>query len=171
MAPEPSRLQDSFQPNREATNRPLCNTEKPSASYLLHMESGSASTPSGCNDLGVDRNNSLCIPSDSSDPAGSPKTQEIALMPHDPDHTPLAAPDVVPEAHVDAGGESADSANEARPDSHIGGSSSSEADEPDNQVDYMAHFIRSYTAAGLSQSAAKIAGEARRPATRKTQAI
>ena len=25
--PEPSHLQDSFQPNREATNRPLCNTE------------------------------------------------------------------------------------------------------------------------------------------------
>ena len=32
----------------------------------------------------------------------------------------------------------------------------------------MAHFIGSYTAAGFSQSAAEIAGEARRPATRKT---
>ena len=37
MAPEPSCLQDTFQPNREATKRPLCNTEKPSASYLLHI--------------------------------------------------------------------------------------------------------------------------------------
>ena len=108
------------------------------------MESGSASIPSGCNDLGLDRNNSLRVPSDSSDPVGSPKTREISSMPHDPDHTPLAAPDVVSEAHADAGGETADSANEMGPDSHIGGSSSSEADDPDNQIDCMAHFIGSF---------------------------
>ena len=102
------------------------------------------------------------------DPAGSPKTREISSMPYDPDRTPLVTPDVVPEAHVNAGGETADSANETGPDSHTGGSSSSEADNPDNQVDCMAHFIGSYTAVGLWQSAAEIAGETKRPATRKT---
>ena len=68
-------------------------------------------------------------------------------MPHDPDRSPLAPPDVVLEARVDAGGETADSANETGPNTHPGGSSSSEAEDPDNQVDCMAPFIGFYTAA------------------------
>ena len=81
------------------------------------------------------------------------------------DCTPLAAPTLVPSSDV-SGAVLPPSEEGSDPES--GQDSSALDDDQDSEPDCMAAFVQSYTKAGLSAEAAALAGEARRPATRKT---
>lgn len=89
------------------------------------------------------------------------------MLQNDPGLPEMAQTAVVPEAPVPPVGHPADPSPETGPDPS-GGSSSEEGHDQDDSPDCLAAFVESYRAAGLSEQAADMAGEARRPSTRKT---
>ena len=102
---------------------------------------------------------------DSHDPQGPGQALEVQSVQAHVDCTPLAAPTLVPSSDV-SGAVLPPSEEGSDPES--GQDSSALDNDQDSEPDCMAAFVQSYTKAGLSAEAAALAGEARRPATRKT---
>ena len=165
---EPSHLQDSLQPHGSAPDRPVCRQDEPPAPNILQLGSRSQGLRSECNDHQLGQDISICLPSHSADPEGPRETVHFDTVQPHTDSTQVAETAMVPEAPVIPDSEPSVPAVQERSHTDSGQDSSAEDDAGNTEHDSMASFVRAYSAAGLSKSAAALAGEARRPSTRKT---
>jgi len=80
----------------------------------------------------------------------------------------MATSDMVSETPVNDGSRSSESSSSEGSDPESRQDSTSSGDPEGTEADSMAPYVRAYKTAGLSESAAALAGEARRASTRKT---
>ena len=148
-------------------HRPVCQQSKQPAPNLLQLGRRPDGICPGCDDDQLGHDIGLCLPTDCSHPQSPGEDHQLQVVRHDPDHSQVAYQPWFPRLlsllvvevvalplqgpHLDRRW-----------------SPSSSPDSSGAESDCMANFIRSYKEAGLSSEAAAIAGEVRRPSTRRT---
>ena len=168
VAPESDRVSNTVQPPAKTSYRPICQQSQQATSNLLQLGCRSNGVRSGCNDNQLGHDNGLRLPSDCSHPQSAGEDRRLQVMRHDPDSSKVASAAVVPETPLSPSRRS-DSPSDpqgSHPDRRRSPSPSSDSSSAES--DCMANFIKSYTEAGFTSEAAAIAGEARRPSTRRT---
>ena len=168
LAPEQDSMPHPVQQSRTTPDRSLCGQQEQSASNLLQLGKGPEGLRTRCDVDQLEHGTRVCLPSDRPHPSGPGEALQVKELPTNPDHAQMASPDMVHKAS-DNGSRRSDSSSppeRSHPDPR--GRSSTSSDSQDSEPDSMATFVKSYTQAGLSREAATIAGEARRPSTRRT---
>ena len=170
MAPESDRLSNAVQPPAKTSHRPICQQSQQATSNLLQLGCRSSGVRSGCNDNQLGHDNGFRLPSDCSHPQSAGEDRQLQVMRHDPDSSKVASAVMVPETPLSpsTSRQSDSPSNPQGPHPDRRRSPSPSSDSSSAESDCMANFIKSYTEAGLSSEAAAIAGEARRPSTRRT---
>ncbi len=167
MASKSDSLQDDLQQTRAPSCGPLRVQQQQSATNVLLMGAGPSSSSPRRDDDVMGQHLSVRISPHRSHPTSPSQDVHSQELQDDLNMSKLASPTVVPQDPDDASGNS-DSAADTEGSDHNSRQLPSDGQPPGDQPDCLANFIESYRAAGLSDSAARLAGEARRPSTRQT---
>ena len=168
MAAEQSSVPDPIQSAGEAVHRPVCDEGKQPATSVLHVGPGPHGLRSGCHDHQLGQDAGLRISPHRSNTQGPGETLEIQELQDASSSSAMAQADVVPEAAVSHGSRADQPASDGGAHPTSGQDTDSTNDDSDPAPDCVDHFVRAYTADGLSEEAANLAAKARRPSTRAT---
>ena len=168
MAAEQSVVPDPIQSAGEAVHRPVCDEGKQPATSVLHVGPGPHGLRSGCHDHQLGQDAGLRISPHRSNTQGPGETLEIQELQDASSSSAMAQADVVPEAAVSHGSRADQPASDGGAHPTSGQDTDSTNDDSDPAPDCVDHFVRAYTADGLSEEAANLAAKARRPSTRAT---
>ena len=151
-------------------DRSLCGQHEQSTAnlHVLQLGEGPDGLRTRCDVDQLEHGTRVCLPSERPHPSGPGETLQVQELPPDSHSPQMAPPDVVHKtSDNDSRRSNSPSPSEgSHPDSR--GNSPTTSDSQNSEPVSTATFVRSYTQAGLSKEAAAIAGEARRPSTRRT---